>query len=45
MHGSGMFVLNPPWTLHDTLFPVMPYLVSALGLDGGASFSLEQKES
>ena len=45
MHGSGMFVLNPPWTLHDTLAGVMPYLVSALGLDGGASFSLEQKES
>ena len=45
MHGSGLFVLNPPWTLHDTLAGVMPYLVSALGLDGGAGFSLEQKES
>jgi 23S rRNA (adenine2030-N6)-methyltransferase len=45
MHGSGMFVLNPPWTLHDTLAEVMPYLVSALGLDSGAGFSLEQKES
>ena len=45
MHGSGLFVLNPPWTLHDTLAGVMPYLVSALGLDSGAGFSLEQKES
>ena len=45
MHGSGLFVLNPPWTLHDTLPGVMPYLVSALGLDSGAGFSLEQKES
>ena len=44
-HGSGLFVLNPPWTLHDTLAGVMPYLVSALGLDSGAGFSLEQKES
>ena len=45
MHGSRLFVLNPPWTLHDTLAGVMPYLVSALGLDSGAGFSLEQKES
>lgn len=45
MHGSGMFVLNPPWTLGETLAGVMPYLVSVLGLDSGASFSLEQKES
>ena len=45
MHGSGMFVLNPPWTLRDTLAGVMHYLVSVLGLDSGAGFSLEQKES
>ncbi|MFT3847352.1 MAG: 23S rRNA (adenine(2030)-N(6))-methyltransferase RlmJ [Propionivibrio sp.] len=45
MHGSGMFILNPPWTLHNTLADVMPYLVSVLGTDSGAGFSLEQKES
>ena len=45
MHGSGMFVLNPPWTLHDTLAGVMPYLVSVLGLDGGAGYVLEQQEN
>ena len=41
MHGSGMFVLNPPWTLPATLKTVMPYLVDALGLDGGANYTLE----
>lgn len=45
MHGSGMFVLNPPWTLHEMLASVMPYLVDVLGLDAGAGFTLEQKES
>ena len=43
MHGSGMFVLNPPWTLHDTLQETMPYLTAALGLDSGAGFTLEQQ--
>jgi len=42
MHGSGMFLVNPPWTLHDTLLEVMPYLVKALGQDGCAGYSLEQ---
>ncbi len=42
MHGSGMFVLNPPWNLHTTLQQVMPYLVKHLGQDAQASFTLEQ---
>ncbi len=44
MHGSGMFVLNPPWTLYATLAEVMPFLVQVLGLDAGAGFTLEQQE-
>ncbi|BCB28109.1 ribosomal RNA large subunit methyltransferase J [Sulfurimicrobium lacus] len=43
MHGSGMFVVNPPWTLHKTLADVLPYLVKVLGQDAGASFVLEQE--
>ena len=42
MHGSGMFVINPPWTLHDDLAGEMPYLVSVLGTDNGAGYVLEQ---
>lgn len=43
MHGSGMFILNPPWTLHGVLQDVMPVLVSLLGQDASARFSLEQR--
>lgn len=45
MHGSGMFVINPPWLLHQVLQDVMPYLVAHLGQDGGAAFTLEQQEN
>ncbi|MEK7737473.1 MAG: 23S rRNA (adenine(2030)-N(6))-methyltransferase RlmJ [Pseudomonadota bacterium] len=41
MHGSGMFIVNPPWTLHATLKTVMPYLVQVLGQDNGAAYLLE----
>ncbi len=41
MHGSGLFVINPPWTLPATLKKVMPYLVTVLGQDDGATFTLE----
>ncbi len=45
MHGSGMFVFNPPWTLKATLQTVMPYLTKVLGQDAGASFTLESQEA
>jgi 23S rRNA (adenine2030-N6)-methyltransferase len=44
MRGSGLFILNPPWTLHKTLQSVMPYLVKTLGQDSGAGFVLEHDE-
>ena len=44
MHGRVMFILNPPWTLHETLAGVMPYLADVLGLDAGAGYTLEQLE-
>ena len=43
MRGSGVFILNPPWTLYQTLQEVMPYLVKVLGRDAGAGFTLEQR--
>ena len=42
MHGSGMFILNPPWTLHAMLVETMPWLAGVLALDEGAGFTLEQ---
>ena len=41
MYGSGLFIVNPPWTLPETLAEVMPYLVDKLGVDAGASFELD----
>lgn len=43
MLGSGMFVVNPPYTLHDELQECLPYLVEKLGQYDGANFVLEQK--
>jgi 23S rRNA (adenine2030-N6)-methyltransferase len=43
MHGSGLFIINPPWTLPAVLAEVMPYLVKLLGQDSGAGFLLESQ--
>lgn len=41
--GSGMFVINPPFTLHDELLKVLPYLTDTLGQYDGANYLLEQR--
>ena len=41
LFGSGMFVVNPPHTLPATLATVLPRLVTLLGQDDGAGFTLE----
>ncbi|CAN7565785.1 23S rRNA (adenine(2030)-N(6))-methyltransferase RlmJ [Rhizobacter sp. LjRoot28] len=41
--GSGMFILNPPYTLHDELVELMPWLVDVLGQYDDASYLIEQK--
>jgi 23S rRNA (adenine2030-N6)-methyltransferase len=41
LSSSGMFVINPPYTLEPMLRELMPYLVAALGRDAGAGFTLE----
>lgn len=40
MHGSGMFIVNPPWTLPATLNESMPVLTKLLALDETAHFEL-----
>ncbi|RZI41051.1 23S rRNA (adenine(2030)-N(6))-methyltransferase RlmJ [Herbaspirillum sp. HC18] len=41
LHSSGMFVINPPWTLEPVLREMMPYLVKVLARDDDARFTLE----
>jgi len=41
MHGSGLFIINPPWTLPETLKKAMPWLAEVLAVDEGAGFTLE----
>ena len=45
MHGSGLFIVNPPWTLHGVLQETMPYLAGVMGQNGEGSFVLEFEEN
>src|SRR5690606_4533001 len=45
LHGSGMFVLNPPWTLHDELAKTLPWLADTLKQDDRAGYTLKQHGS
>ena len=40
-----MFVINPPWTLQGHLKDALPILKNALGLDAGASYTLQSGEA
>lgn len=40
LHGSGMFVVNPPWTLKDSLDSALPWLTEKLAQDDHARFSV-----
>ncbi|MDR1462849.1 MAG: 23S rRNA (adenine(2030)-N(6))-methyltransferase RlmJ [Azoarcus sp.] len=41
MSGSGLYIVNPPWTLPERLRDVLPWLAGTLGLDDGAGFDLD----
>lgn len=43
LYGSGMFVLNPPYTLAAAMKEALPYLVEALGQDETAQFKVESR--
>jgi len=43
LHGSGMFILNPPWLLPQALDLALPYLARVLAQDAAAGFSLESE--
>ncbi len=44
MFGSGLFIVNPPWVLHNQVKILMPELQRLLGKAGEAEFFLEAKE-
>ena len=41
MNGSGMFIINPPWTLKKKLQETLPKLTELLAQGPGAKFTLE----
>ncbi len=41
MYGSGLFVINPPWTLRDQLEQGLPTLTELLARDDGAEWSIQ----
>ncbi len=45
LHGSGMFIVNPPWTFSEQMRGVMPWLTRVLAQDAAASFRLDARET
>jgi 23S rRNA (adenine2030-N6)-methyltransferase len=45
LHGSGVFVFNPPWHLESVLRAAMPVLVKALGQDDEARYDLRSGQA
>ena len=45
MNGSGMFIINPPWTLEKKLHETLPRLTELLAQDQGAKFTLESEST
>ncbi|MBI5927003.1 MAG: 23S rRNA (adenine(2030)-N(6))-methyltransferase RlmJ [Aquabacterium sp.] len=45
LFGSGMFIINPPWTLYDQLADALPWLVETIGQDEHAAYTLEAQQS
>jgi 23S rRNA (adenine2030-N6)-methyltransferase len=45
LHGSGVFVVNPPWKFSEQMRGVMPWLTRVLAQDAGASFRIHGRET
>jgi 23S rRNA (adenine2030-N6)-methyltransferase len=43
LHGSGMFVINPPWSLPELLRPALAWLAEHLGQDGQGRYTLDAR--
>jgi len=44
LHGSGVFVYNPPYTLEGALRQALPFVLRALAQDPAATFSLDGRQ-
>ena len=45
LHGSGVFVFNPPWRIETELRPALQVLAATLAQDADATFSLDFRQS
>ena len=45
LHGSGLFIFNPPWNLEASLQAALPVLARLLGQDAKATFKLKFKQT
>jgi len=45
MNGSGMFIINPPWTLEKKLHETLPKLTELLSQGDGAKYTLESEST
>ena len=45
LQASGMFIINPPWTLEKHLAQALPTLTKALEINGGGQFILKSFEA
>jgi 23S rRNA (adenine2030-N6)-methyltransferase len=45
LHGSGMFIVNPPWKFSAQMRAIMPWLTRVLGQDDSASFRMDGRET
>jgi len=45
LHGSGLFVFNPPWKLEAELRSVLPTLMKLLARDPDARFDVQSRQT
>ncbi|HQZ45015.1 MAG TPA: 23S rRNA (adenine(2030)-N(6))-methyltransferase RlmJ, partial [Usitatibacteraceae bacterium] len=45
LHGSGLFIVNPPWKFSEQMLGIMPWLTRVLAQDASASFRFDARET